>query len=171
MRSLAWYLLVLVLTAGVPLAAPAPRTTGIEAQAFPGWPALQAGPALPELALSEAERGFAESFPGKIAKFGDSRRTFVVRWITAATRRLHPAEDCYRASGFAIHHQVRCPSELEGGLNCFVAERGSVHLAVGERITDQEGRAFTDVSAWYWAAMRGTSRGPWWSITTSVRMP
>ena len=37
---------------------------------------------------------------------------------------------------------------------------------VCERIVDHEGQAFTDVSAWYWAAIFNQSRGPW--LVTTV---
>lgn len=164
MRSLGWYLFVLVSAALVPLLAPRGPARAAGATSFPGWPELEAGRALAELPLTESERGFAESFPGKIARFGDGQRQYVVRWITAATRRVHPAEDCFRASGFSIHHQPRC-SRPDEGVGCFTAERDGVLLDVHEWVEDSEGKRFSDVSAWYWAAVRGASKGPWWSVT------
>lgn len=168
MRSIPWFLALLAVTAAVPWFAPPTRASDSTVASFPGWPLLEAGTVLPEVPLTDAERGFSEAFPGKLAKFGDARHTYVVRWITSATRRLHPAEDCFRASGYAIHHESRCPAQLEGGVGCFTAEKDGAVLDVYERITDSEGKVFTDVSAWYWAAMRGTSQGPWWSVTKVV---
>ncbi len=165
MRSLPFYAAVLVLAATVPCFCWATSPGSQESVPFPGWPELEPGVTLPTLSLSEAERGFARSFPGRIAKFGDSHRQYIVRFITSPTRRVHPAEDCFRASGFAVQHLAHCPKKLSGSGACFVAEKNGSKLTVEERITDRDQKTFADVSAWYWAAMRGTSRGPWWSVT------
>jgi hypothetical protein len=51
---------------------------------------------------------------------------------------------------------------------CFTATRtGSTPLRVCERITDAQGQAFTDTSAWYWAAVGSRSTGPWLAVTTA----
>lgn len=165
MRSLALYAALLVLAAAVPcfsFATPPHRQASVP---FVGWPELEPGVTLPTLPVSETERGFARSFPGRIAKFGDARRQYIVRFITSPTRRVHPAEDCFRASGFAIEHLARCPKKLSGSGACFIAEKDGSKLTVEERITDRDQKTFADVSAWYWAAVRGTSVGPWWSVT------
>lgn len=140
--------------------APPPRVGRVS-----GLARTRAGGDSAELPLSETERGFARSFPGRIAKFGDSRRQYIVRFITAPTRRVHPAEDCFRASGFTIHHLARCPKKLSGSGACFIPEKDGSKLTVEERLTDREQKTFADVSAWYWAAVRGTSVGPRWSAT------
>ncbi|MDB5827089.1 MAG: hypothetical protein JWQ73_1309, partial [Variovorax sp.] len=67
---------------------------------------------------------------------------------------------------------------------CFDAERSASRNASGkpgqqgqtlrvcERIVDATGAAFTDTSAWYWAAASGHSTGPWEAITVaSVARP
>ena len=38
-------------------------------------------------------------------------------------------------------------------------------LEVRERITDTNGRGWTDVSEWYWNAIGGKTEGPWWAVT------
>ena len=38
-------------------------------------------------------------------------------------------------------------------------------MRVRERIYDGAGHGWTDVSAWYWDALRGYSPGPWWAVT------
>ena len=38
-----------------------------------------------------------------------------------------------------------------------------------EHITlEGDGRSFADVSSWYWSAVTGRSRGPWWARTIAV---
>ena len=56
-----------------------------------------------------------------------------------------------------------------GGLTLqVVAERGSGQkIRVCERIVDAGGVAFTDTSAWYWAAASGRSSGPWQAVTVA----
>lgn len=164
-RGLRLYLAVLVTVALLPLVTPKLHYAVANTSRFPGWPVLEPGSALPELPLTETELGFARNFPGKIGKFGDSHRSYVVRWVTTPTRRLHPAEDCYRASGFTVHHESRCPAEMSEAAGCFTAVRNGATLLVQERIIDSQGKAFSDVSTWYWAAVRGITQGPWWSVT------
>ncbi|MGE5786548.1 MAG: hypothetical protein ACM3ZE_18265, partial [Myxococcales bacterium] len=164
-RGLRLYLALLVAVALLPLVTPKLHYAVANTAPFPGWPVLEPGSAPPELPLTETELGFARNFPGKIGKFGDSHRSYVVRWVTTPTRRLHPAEDCYRASGFTVHHESRCPAEMSEAAGCFTAVRNGATLLVQERIIDSQGKTFSDVSAWYWAAMRGVTAGPWWSVT------
>ena len=47
------------------------------------------------------------------------------------------------------------------------APGGTQGGCVGRRI--QEGGSFCDVSAWYWAASLGRTRGPWWAVTVVER--
>jgi hypothetical protein len=55
---------------------------------------------------------------------------------------------------------------VPGCASCFVAERDGKRALVSEEIRDRDGQRFADVPSWYWAASRGSSHGPWWSITT-----
>jgi hypothetical protein len=143
-----------------PQAAPATATS------FHEWPSQWDGAALRPLALSEVERRFAERFPGAIARLTDGRQTLVLREVHAPTRMLHPAADCYRALGYRIE-QAHLSRDAQGRLwRCFVTEGpGAQKLRVCERIVDAEGTAFTDTSAWYWAAASGRSHGPWQAVT------
>jgi hypothetical protein len=40
---------------------------------------------------------------------------------------------------------------------------------VYERIYDVAGNSWSDVSAWYWAALLGKSAGPWWSVVIAEK--
>ncbi len=132
------------------------------------WPAQWDGAALRPLAMSPVEQRFARQFPGSLARLTDERQVLVMRHVMAPTRMLHPAADCYRALGYRItDHQLEEDGQHRRW-RCFIATReDGTPLRVCERITDAQGQAFTDTSAWYWAALRGQSRGPWLAVTTA----
>ena len=138
---------------------------------FPGWPAEFEGRLLRELPMGEREKRFAEGFPGRIGRFHDGERELIVRWVTAGTRRLHPAVDCFAGMGYRV---APLPIEVDSAgarWGCFHAERGGEKLQVRERITETGNRtnSWTDVSAWYWAAALGRTSGPWWATTVARR--
>jgi len=104
----------------------------------------------------------------------DGRQTLVMREVRQPTRMLHPAADCYRALGYRIT-QERLEHQVQAGESnlwrCFVAQRhGSQKFHVCERIVDAQGTAFTDTSAWYWAAASGRLTGPWQAVTVARPM-
>jgi len=136
------------------------------AETFQEWPSEWEGNPLRPLALSDVEHRFADRFPGAIARMTDGRQMLVMRRVDTPTRMLHPAADCYRALGYGIA-QARLEQDVHARLwRCFVAERhGEQKLRVCERIVDAQGAAFTDTSAWYWAAASGRSNGPWQAVT------
>lgn len=149
-----------------PAASPSTDTSAWE------WPTEWDGAPLRPLALGPVEQRFARQFPGAIARMTDGERMLVLRHVTTPTRMLHPAEDCYRALGWGIA-SARLEHDAHGQLwRCFVATRtnstGGPPLRVCERTTDAQGRAFTDTSSWYWAAVRGQSTGPWLAVTTAT---
>jgi len=139
--------------------------------AFSGWPVQLEGRALRALPLTERELRFGGDFPGQIGRFTDGRREVIIRWVTGATRRLHPASDCFEGIGFSVRP---LPLHIAGDgsrWSSFTATRGNEHLRVRERIYTNTGESWTDVSSWYWAAVRETSAGPWWAITVAETEP
>jgi len=131
------------------------------------WPSHFQGRMLSELPLSARERTFLSGFPGAVARFTDGERDIVMRWVTQPTRRLHPAEDCYRGLGYIVS-SPRIVVDHDGGRwRCFAATREGAAHEVCEQVQDLEGRRWTDVSAWYWAAVLERSRGPW-LVTTAA---
>lgn len=132
------------------------------------WPTSFEGRPLTQLPLSAVERRFAAQFPGQIGRFTDGERTLIVRVMQEPTRLLHPASDCFRGLGY----QADPPHVMEdrGGIawSCFVAQKEGKVQRVCERIYDADGRAWTDVSSWYWAAMLGRTQGPWIALTTAT---
>lgn len=135
------------------------------------WPREWEGAALRPLALSDVEQRFADRFPGAIGRMTDGTQTIVMREVNAPTRMLHPAADCYRALGYRIE-QARLERDAQERMwRCFVAQRhGEQKFRVCERIVDARGTAFTDTSAWYWAAASGQSNGPWQAVTVARPM-
>lgn len=138
--------------------------------AFPGWPTHLEGLPLTELPLTAREAGFVQSFPGRVARFTDGEREIILRWVASPTRKLHPAADCFRASGYAIAPlPARASASGSGMMGCFRASRGGEAMSVCEIIRDGEGYSWPDVSAWFWHALFGGARGPWWAVVVAQK--
>jgi hypothetical protein len=134
----------------------------------PHWPTHFQGRLLSGLPLSERERTFLAGFPGSVARFTDGERDIVMRWVTQPTRRLHPAEDCYRGLGYQIAESRIVNDSDASHWRCFTATRTGDAREVCEQLQDTEGQRWTDVSAWYWAAVLKKSTGPWLVTTASI---
>jgi hypothetical protein len=128
------------------------------------WPTKFDDVALTPLRLSRTELAFAADFPGAIARFRAGPREIVLRYVTEATRRLHPAADCLRATGHAVRSTGPIVDARERLWATFVASKDGRSWRIRERIVDEStGQVFVDVSSWWWAAMLERSAGPWWS--------
>ncbi len=133
---------------------------------FPGWPAQFQQRSLTQLPLSALELQFQKDFPGHIGRFSDGKREIILRWINQASRRLHPASDCFKANGYSLLAQPMITIGAERW-SSFRASRGSEKLIVSERIHDAKGQQWSDVSVWYWAVQLGKTSGPWWAVTVA----
>ncbi|MDF9826162.1 exosortase/archaeosortase family protein [Ereboglobus sp. PH5-10] len=138
---------------------------------FPGWPELFEGKPWIRLRNPRDAAAFASGFAGKTGVFKQTGadgagRIVVLRWIREASRGVHPAADCFRASGFAIKPGGLVRDANDVMWSEFFATKDGETWRVRERWRDDAGGAWTDVSAWYWAAVRG--RGPWWAVTVAV---
>ena len=146
---------------------------------FPGWPETFEGKPWIRLRKPEGAAAFASGFSGETGVFkqtvaenaddtdGDGGRIVVLRWIREASRGVHPAADCFRASGYKIKPSGLVRDARGVVWSEFFAERGGETWRVRERWRDEHGGAWTDVSAWYWSAVRGS--GPWWAETVAER--
>ena len=141
------------------------------AEGFPGWPAEWEGKPISEVPLSESELRFNRKFPGRIAKFTDERSDLIFRWVTQSTRQLHGSADCFRGMGYSIKPQPAVIDVRRATWSCFRATRGPQRLLVRERITDEQGREWTDVSAWYWSAVLRQTHAPWMAVTIAEDAP
>ncbi|MEO8614986.1 MAG: exosortase/archaeosortase family protein [Luteolibacter sp.] len=125
---------------------------------------------LDPLPSSPAEFAFAKSFPGTLSshRWGDDQ--VILRRVTEATRRLHPSRDCLRAAGFETSDAVTVTRPDGSEWSRFSAVRDGERLLIHERIVSERDRsAWTDVSAWYWAALRHPLNGPWQAVTVISR--
>ncbi|MES2661560.1 MAG: exosortase/archaeosortase family protein [Verrucomicrobiota bacterium] len=121
---------------------------------------------LSPLPPSPAEMEFAESFPGTLASYQWGGSQVILRRVTTATRRLHPSRDCLLAAGFETTEALTV--RLGDGTTWarFHATRAGIRWTVSERITSSRNQSsWTDVSAWYWAAIRHPLNGPWQAET------
>ena len=136
---------------------------------FPGWPTQIEGKTITPLPLTELEKRFMADFPGRIGRFSDGRREIVIRWVTEATRKLHPASDCFQGIGYRVK-PLPVRRDNDGTLwSSFAAGKDGEQLRVYERIHSESGETWTDVSAWYWSAL--SSNGPWWAISIAEKEP
>ena len=130
------------------------------------------GQPLERLPLSEREVKFADGFPGKVARFTSGEHQYVIRLGAPQDETTSSSSRLFFA-GRAIPSD-RCRFELKATVNVGAASRPpgrAKRSDVCERIFDHDGNAWTDVSAWYWAATMGQSAGPWWAVTRVAAKP
>ncbi|HJP94286.1 MAG TPA: hypothetical protein VJ875_20165 [Pyrinomonadaceae bacterium] len=135
---------------------------------FPGWPNEFEGRSLTPLPLTQLEQRFGSDFPGKIGRFTDGKREIIIRWITQATRKLHPASDCFQGIGYSVKPLALHRDDNGSLWSSFAATKGNDRLRVYEQIHSDSGETWTDASAWYWSALNDGS-GSWWAITIAER--
>lgn len=164
MKPIALLFILCLAAALVPLRSSSARPNN-PANTFPGWVAAPLPNNLTPIKPSAREARFVADFPGKIGVFTDGTRTYVVRWVRTATRKLHPASDCLRALGYTVKPTPIFASVDGSHWGTSSAQHGSEKLRVRERIIDSVGREWTDVSAWFWAAALSRNAGPWWAVT------
>jgi hypothetical protein len=142
---------------------PRSATVSLDAPSNVEWPTHFRDQPLTRMPLSELEQRFTRGFPGAVARFTDGERMLIARHVERPTRQLHPAADCFRAIGYTVERSRPVIDGLGEHWNCFAVARDGRRLRVCERISDQEGREWTDTSAWFWAAQYGG--GPWRALT------
>jgi hypothetical protein len=131
------------------------------------WPHEFRGRPLIELPLDGNEQRFQKDFPGAVARFTDGEHDIIMRWVDQPTRRLHPAEDCYRGWGYEVS-ESKIRGDSDGTQwRCFTARNRAGGRTVCEQLRDQDGGHFTDVSSWYWSATLRRTTGPWLVTTIS----
>jgi hypothetical protein len=170
-RSYIFYLIACVIAAGAPFIfaeSHAPSNAGNVA--FSGWPIEFEGKTLTPLPLTDVEKRFASDFPGRISRFTDGNREIIIRWVTEATRKLHPSSDCFQGLGYTVK-PLAAHRDANGSLwASFAATKENDRLRVYERINNDAGETWTDASAWYWSALRDDN-GPWWAFTVAEKEP
>ncbi|QQS47083.1 MAG: hypothetical protein IPM66_24990 [Acidobacteriota bacterium] len=167
MRGIIFFLIASVAALAVPWLTNG-STSPEETTGFGGWPSSLEGRKLQALPLTVRERQFVEGFPGRVARFTDGRREYIMRWVSRPTRSLHPASDCFRGSGYAVRHAPVVIDQSGHAWGSFEARRGETKLLVRERVYQVSGSgSWTDIPAWFWSAMLGRSNGPWMAVTVA----
>jgi hypothetical protein len=162
-------LLTAVAAAIAPLAGKNDRAASAAADGFPGWPTHYEGATLEELPLTPREAAFTRDFPGRVGRFSDGHREIIIRWVNAPTRRLHPAADCFRGSGYSTTPLPSRRNANGAAMGCFRASLRGDAMTICEVIRDDRGETWPDASAWYWHALLGASPAPWWSFVVAER--
>lgn len=137
------------------------------AQSFQQWPTEFEGLPLIRLPIAEKEQGFTDSFPGKIARFTDGSREIIIRYIEKPSRKVHPSADCFRGSGYKIQPQPISKDQNNNLWGCVTAKRNEKSYQVCERIYDETGKSWYDMSSWFWSTLLERKTGPWWAITVA----
>jgi hypothetical protein len=137
----------------------------------PQWPKNFEGRKLKQISLSENELVFTKNYPGKMAKFTDGKRNIAIKLVYHPTRKLHPANDCYKGAGYSIKPLPIYVDKNGNRWGQFSAIKNNEEIRVTERIFDNQGNSWTDVSSWYWAALfEDKTLGPWWAMTVSEQI-
>jgi hypothetical protein len=149
------------------MAATAPLLPERKADAAPPvqWPTQFDGKPLSRLPAAGSDKTFTRGFPGQVAHFSDGNRHILLRQVGSATRSLHPSRDCYRAMGYAIEPLPIAKAPDGQSRACFSADKGSEHFRICEEVRDAAGVSFPEVTAYYWPALLGSSKGPWVAAT------
>ncbi len=136
------------------------------------WPDSFEGKQLSIIPMTAVEYEFSKGFPGALANFRCGNEQVILRHVTRATRKLHPAVDCFRASGYSVGSvktHTRPDNEhwsgtevIKGHERFFLRER---IIKIGDPTSE-----WTDVSSWYWHAITAPAHGPWLAITVISRI-
>ena len=132
--------------------------------AFPGWPAEFEGRPLVADAMSPIEMGFAEEFPGKMARFKCGDKIVIMRWTDRATHRVHSASTCLEAAGWKIF-PLSVVHRDDGDWGTFDAEKDGTVLHVREQVKSSTGETIPDIPSWFYRALLDRSRSKWWIVT------
>ena len=164
-------ILILGILTGLHQLRPSTKTADQVATRELTWPRHFDGELLIPLKMTKVEKKFQRGFPGRIASFSCGDRQIILRHITRASRKLHPSADCLRASGHHIGPIHVHADESHRHWSGFTAEKSGKKYRVLERITDPQGHAWTDTSAWYWHALLHPNDGPWQAQTLIEEHP
>ncbi|MDR2529001.1 MAG: exosortase/archaeosortase family protein [Synergistaceae bacterium] len=151
------------------------------------WPLSWEGRQLSDVPASPETALFWRDFPGACQEFAiqseddggfvTTEDRLVLRFVREATRRLHPAEDCFRGAGYGIKP---LPLLLDGDgrrWSVFTAEKAGLQWTVRQcviSVPDEDlrraekatqARSWPDVAAWYWDTARPGFSTPALAIT------
>lgn len=130
------------------------------------------GEALTPLPLTPAEEKFYTGFPGSVATYEGHSFKLIVRTVTRATRKLHPASHCLRAEGFSISEKSRTTLPDGSRWLTYTATRNGAQWLIREHISQIDGdMQWSEIPAWFWHAFLHPTGGPWEAITIMQPLP
>lgn len=135
------------------------------------WPQELEGKALQEIPMGEQDKVFLRHFPGKVGRFHDGEKEYILRYVNRPSRKLHSASVCLKSNGAKVTY-LSLQKDAHGRLwSQFNAHwKGKLYL-VSEIIIDSEDKTLSDASSWYWKALFKQTQGPWLSITKIQEIP
>ncbi len=166
MRSIYLLTACCLIAGAVPFFNPTPSASSL-VNTMPEWPEEYLNDVHKTTPLTQKETQFYTRFPGDIIKFTGGRTDYVIKRVTKPTRKLHPASDCYRGSGYTVTAEPVFIDETGRRWGQFTAVKESTTIVVKERIYNDQGQHWTDVSEWFWTALMNKTTGPWWVVTTA----
>lgn len=165
MKRTIFFLLSCLMAALIPLLPTGSEATVVKMSPV-NWSTTFDEKPLVQISISEREKKFLSEFPGHVAKFTNGQSEILIRWVFQPTRKLHPSMHCYKGVGFTVVPQPLWTDKSGHLWGRFIAQKkGSVSWVVKEQIIDSNGKAWADVSAWYWSAILGQTKGPWQALT------
>lgn len=164
------HLVLLAIAAALPLARPESRASAALPE-LPDFPARIEGRALSPCAPSELEAPFLARFPGRVGRFTDGERLWILRQVATPTLALHSSARCLRAAGWNVA-AAEALKDAEGSVWSAVrATREGVAVTLRERVVSHAtGRTWPDVDAWRWDTWFGRDPGPWCAMTAIERV-
>ena len=135
------------------------------------WPTTFEGATLVPAALTPNDARFMKDFPGQVSAFVAGSKRVLMRRVDVPTRALHPAADCYRGLGYDTKPLSSVVTPDGARWSRFEAASDGERLLIRERIFTVSGESWTDASSWYWFALLGSSRGPWFAVTVAEHAP
>lgn len=155
---------LLAAAATAPLLRPAqvPRGPG----SAPELPHEYGGRALVPVAAGALESAYVADFPGRIGRFHDGERTWILRTVATPTLALHGSARCLTAVGFHVE-ALAARRDPDGSVwSRLRAERGGTVFVLRERVESlSTGATWPDVDAWRHDAWFGSDPGPWLAAT------
>jgi exosortase/archaeosortase family protein len=129
------------------------------------WPDTVDGAKITVVDSLREEQAFAADFPGQMKRFTDGTNSYFVRCVYKDTRQLHPSSDCFKGLGYTVDPQPIVIGSDGRRWSSFTAWKAQDKYLVMERIYNERGDSWTDVSEWYWSACLGKSKAPWFAVT------
>lgn len=160
------FVLACAFAAVAPLLRPAPlvATGGAD---LPAFPTELDGRPLQASAPSPLEAPWLEKFPGRVGRFTDGERLWILRQTDEPTLALHSSARCLRAAGWELE-PARAERDQAGRIwSACRARKDDRTIFVRERVESFSTNAsWPDVDAWRFDAWLGRDPGPWCACTS-----